>query len=240
MDGREPALNTTQRIRGTWRWPTTSLLGSISEASRNRLLECGPVREYPADHWLITQGDASTFAVVLLDGVVKVVGVSSAGTEALLAIRVGGDIVGELAAMDGRPRSSTVTACGPVVGCVITQADFLGVLARDKSLAEAVNRSIIGKLRAGNERLLEFSGFDAPTRFARVIRELAVTYGQRDGNCVTIGWPVTQGELASLAAVAEPTAQKALRRLREAGVISTGYRTLTVVDFEELDRIVGA
>lgn len=239
MDGREPSLNTKQRILGNWRWPTNSLLGSIGEASRNRLLECAAVREYPADHWLMAQGDTTTYVIVLLDGVVKVVGVSSAGGEALLAIRVGGDIVGEFSAIDGRPRSSTVTACGPVVGCMLTQADFHGVLARDKALAEAVNRSIVGKVRAGNDRLLDFAGFVAPTRFARVIRELAVTYGERDGNTVTIGWPITQGELASLAAVAEPTAQKALRRLRDAGVISNGYRSLTIVDFDELNRIAG-
>jgi hypothetical protein len=87
---------------------------------------------------------------------------------------------------------------------------------------------------------VEFAGFDAPTRFARVIRELAVAYGERSGNRVTIRWPVTQSELASLASVAEPTAQKALRRLREAGVISTGYRSLIIEDFHELNRTAGA
>lgn len=227
-------------MRGTWRWPPASLLGSISEASRDRLLESGTMREYPADRRLITQGDRRAFVVVLLDGVVKATGVSSGGKEVLLAIRVGGDIVGELAALDNRPRSSTVTTCGPVTGCVIMQADFLAVLSRDKSLAQAVNRSVVAKLRAGNERRMEFAGFDAPTRFARVIRELAVAYGERSGNRVTIGWPVTQIELASLASVAEPTAQKALRRLREAGVISTGYRSLTIEDFGELNRVAGA
>jgi CRP/FNR family transcriptional regulator, cyclic AMP receptor protein len=198
------------------------------------------MREYPTDRRIITQGDHTKFAIVLLDGVVKATGVSSAGKEALLAIRIGGDIVGELAALDNHPRSSSVTTCGPVTGCVITQADFLAVLSRDKALALAVSRSVVGKLRAGNERRVEFAGFDAPTRFARVLRELAIAYGERSGDRVTIGWPVTQSELASLASVAEPTAQKALRRLREAGVISTGYRSLTVEDFPELNRIAGA
>jgi CRP/FNR family transcriptional regulator, cyclic AMP receptor protein len=119
------------------------------------------------------------------------------------------------------------------------QADFLAVLARDRSLAEAVNRSMAAKLRAGTERRMEFAAFDAPTRFARVLRELAGTYGERSGNRVTISWPLTQSELASLASVAEPTAQKALRRLRNAGVISTGYRSLTVEDLTALNQIAG-
>lgn len=226
--------------RGTWRWPGSTLLGALPEASRARLLDCGTVREYPADRKLISQGDTSTHVVVLLDGVVKVTGVSSVGSEALIAVRVGGDLLGELAALDNEPRSCTVTACGLVTGCVIRQAEFLEALARDRPLAEAVSRSLAAKLRAGTERRMEFAAFDAPTRFARVLRELARSYGQRSGNRVTIGWPVTQSELASLASVAEPTAQKALRQLRKAGVINTGYRSLTIEDFAELDRIAGA
>jgi CRP/FNR family cyclic AMP-dependent transcriptional regulator len=239
MELHDPAHKSTRYVRGTWRWPATSVLASIGESSRNRLLDCGTMREYPADRRLITQGDATTFVIVLLDGVVKVTGVSSVGREALIAIRVGGDLLGELAAIDNRPRSCTVTACGLVTGCVIVQADFLAILARDRSLAEAVNRSMVAKLRAGTERRMEFAAFDAPTRFARVLRELAGTYGERSGDRVTISWPLTQSELASLASVAEPTAQKALRQLRDAGVISTGYRSLTVEDFSALNQIAG-
>ena len=198
------------------------------------------MREYPPNRRLITQGDQSTFVIVLLDGVVKSAGVSSAGKEALLSILVGGDLVGEFAALDNRPRSSSVTSCGLVTGCVITQAGFLGALSRDAALAQAVQRSIVAKARAGDERQIEFAGFDAHTRFARVPRALAAAYGERSGNRVIIGWPVTQSELASLASIAEPTAQKALRQLRQAGVIRTGYRTWTVENFSELDRIAGA
>jgi Crp-like helix-turn-helix domain len=68
---------------------------------------------------------------------------------------------------------------------------------------------------------------------------LAVQYGDRTGNRVVIPWPLTQPELASLAAVAEPTAQKALRTLRERGVIETGYRSLAILDLDELNRIAG-
>jgi CRP-like cAMP-binding protein len=186
---------------------------------------------------LIREAETSTFVIVLLDGVVKATGMTSDGKEALLAIRVGGDLVGEFAAFDQAPRSSSVTTCGTVVGRVIKQADFLAALRRDSSLAEAVNRSVVAKVRAANARRVDFAGYDAPTRLARVLSELAIRYGDRSGNRAVIAWPLTQPELASLAAVAEPTAQKALRKLRERGVITTGYRNFTVLDFAELKRI---
>jgi CRP-like cAMP-binding protein len=120
---------------------------------------------------------------------------------------------------------------------VIAQSDFAGLLRRDDALAEAVNREVLGKLRFANERRVEFAGYDAQTRVARVLRELAAAYGERDGDRVVLNWPLTQTELASLASVAEPTVQKALRRLRDAGVITTGYRNLIVESFSELDMM---
>src|ERR1700677_3758137 len=117
MELREPVRKMACNVRGAWRWSATSLLASVGEASRDRLLDCGTMREYPTDRRIITQGDSSTFVVVLLDGVVKVTGVSSAGRETLIAIRAGGDLLGELAAMDNGPRSGTATACGLVMGC---------------------------------------------------------------------------------------------------------------------------
>jgi CRP/FNR family cyclic AMP-dependent transcriptional regulator len=228
-----------QRGWGAWQWPSSSVLGSLIKTSRDRLLESGTTRQYVAGQILIREGETSKFVIVLLDGVVKATGLTLEGKDALLAIRVGGDIVGEFAALDDGPRSSTVTTCGTVVGRVIKQGDFLAALRRDGLLAEAVNRAVVAKVRSANARRVEFAGYDAPTRLARVLRELAVRYGDRSGNRVVIAWPLTQPELASLAAVAEPTAQKALRALRERGVVDTGYRSLTILDLDALNRIAG-
>jgi CRP/FNR family cyclic AMP-dependent transcriptional regulator len=228
------------RLRDNWRWPSGSLLGSLSEQGRERVLQLGATRQYPTGATLIWEGDTGRFVIVLLDGVVKETGVTMDGREALLAIRVGGDVVGEESALDERPRRATITTCGPVVARVISQAEFSAAMHHDRELSDALSRAIVSKLRSANARRIEFAGYDASTRLARVLRELAVQYGERSGDRIEIAWPLTQPELASLAAVAEPTVQKALRRLREQGVIATGYRSLTIVNFAELDRIAGA
>jgi CRP/FNR family cyclic AMP-dependent transcriptional regulator len=235
-DERMGGPRSTQR---RWHWPPASLLATLEDAARNRLLQSGTVREYPADQVLMRMGDQTTFVITLIEGIVKATGLTAEGKEVLLAVRVGGDLVGEFAALDNRPRSSTVTTCGLVLGCVIAQPDFLGLLRRDESLARAVDRTVLGKLRFANERRVEFAGFDAYTRVARVLRELAAGYGDRDGDRVTLGWPLTQSELASLSSVAEPTVQKVLRRLRDAGIISTGYRALTIESFNQLNAAAG-
>lgn len=198
----------------------------------------GTARQYPGPgRVLMQEGEQSTFVLVLLDGVVKATGRTEDGAEVLLAVRMGGDLVGEFAAADGRPRSATVTTCGAVVAHVIKRDDFLACLQRDPRLAQAVSRSVVGKLRAANSRRIDFTGCDAPTRLARVLHELAVTYGERaDGRAVLLRWPLTQPELASLASVAEPTAHKALRRMRADGIVETGYRKITILNLAWLHR----
>jgi|HubBroStandDraft_2_1064218.scaffolds.fasta_scaffold19146_2 hypothetical protein len=147
-------------------------------------------------------------------------------------------------ARDGWRRTSAASAgvavAPPRSGCQgrrgIEQAEP-GVGGRD-GLPAAMWQAF--SLRFANERRVEFAGYDAQTRVARVLRELAAAYGERSGNRVTLNWPLTQTELASLSSVAEPTVQKALRRLRESGVIATGYRSLTIQDLSELNELAGA
>lgn len=226
-----------RRLRETWAWPPSSLLGGVSRASRDRLLATGAQVRYGADRVLMRESERTSFVLILLDGVVKATGRTNDGRDALLAVRMGGDLVGELAAVDGQPRSATVTTCGPVVARSVTRAVFLDCMRRDPGIAHAVNASIVTKLRAANTHRIDFTGCDAATRLARVLHQIAMTYGERAGNTAVIRWPITQPELATLSGAAEPTVHKALRGLRESGVVSTGYRTIKVEDLALLRDI---
>jgi CRP-like cAMP-binding protein len=224
-------------VRGTWRWPENSLLGSLPEAARERFLSLGIMTQRPPGTVLIREEDQSTSMLILLDGVVKVTGRTQDQREALLAVRVGGDLVGEFGALDGKPRSATVTTCGTLVCRLVTRPDFLAALTADAVLAQAVSRSVVDKLRVANSRRIDFAGSNAPTRLARVIYDLAMTYGERDGTAVVIRWPLTQPEIASLVGAAEPTVFKALKQLREAGIVSNGYRRIAVRDIDRLRAV---
>src|SRR5450755_3188597 len=95
--------------RTSWDWPESSLLGTLTGPARDRLLRLGAMVQYPGpSRILIREGERSRFIAVILDGVVKVTGQVYGGRDALLAIRMGGDVVGEFAAIDEGPRSATV------------------------------------------------------------------------------------------------------------------------------------
>ncbi|MFY4723408.1 Crp/Fnr family transcriptional regulator [Streptomyces sp. LaBMicrA B280] len=237
VDGTRSLARSGRRPREEWDWPAPSLLGGLGADARARLLGLGTRVRYDADRILIREAEHTDFALILLDGVVKATGRTQDGRDALLAVRMGGDLVGELAAVDGNPRSATVTTCGPLVARMVTRAAFLDCLRRDARIADAVNRAIVAKLRLANAHRINFTGCDVGTRLARVLHHLAMTYGERAGAGAVIHWPITQPELATLAGAAEPSVHKALRALRRSGAVATGYRSVRIEDLALLYRI---
>ncbi|MEV3871440.1 Crp/Fnr family transcriptional regulator [Streptomyces sp. NPDC002454] len=215
-------------------WTPSSLLGSLAGPARDRFLALGTRVEYGTGRVLMREGEDTAFVLVLLDGVVKATGRTHDGRDALLAVRMRGELVGELAAMDGGSRSATVTTCGAVTARVVGREAFLGCLHREPAIARAVNASVVAKLRAANNHRIDFTGCDAATRLARVLHQMALSHGERVDGALVIRWPITQPELATLSGTAEPTVQKALRRFREAGAVSTGYRAIRVEDLSVL------
>ncbi|MFJ3725300.1 Crp/Fnr family transcriptional regulator [Streptomyces sp. NPDC090045] len=224
-------------LREEWAWPASSLLGGLTPDARDQLLALGARVRYEAGRVLMREAERTSFVLILLDGVVKATGHTQDGRDALLAVRMGGDLVGELAAVDGYPRSATVTTCGTVLARTVTRADFLECLRRHPGIAHAVNTSTVTKLRVATTHRIDLTGCDAATRLARVLHQIAMTYGEHTGDGAVIPWPITQPELATLSGASEPTVHKALRRLREAGVVSTGYRTIRVEDLSLLGSI---
>jgi CRP-like cAMP-binding protein len=161
--------------------------------------------------------------------VTKVIGASDDGT-ALLAVRVGGDVVGELSALDGRPRLATVVTAGPVLARVISQDEFVGFLARNPDVGLAITKGIADKLRTATARRMDFAGCSVAVRFARVLLDLATRYGVPSPVGTVIRCPLTQTEMATLVGASEPAIQRVLRELRTDKIVATGYRETTVLD----------
>lgn len=211
-----------------------TLLATLSGPAAAELAALGTRRAFAAGSVLLRQGELSAHVYLLLGGVVKVTATTAEGGFALLAIRAAGDLVGELAGLDGQPRSATVTAAGSVAARVITQSVFNDFLNRHAEVGVAVSRSVAGKLRRATRWRIDFGGCEVRVRLARVLVELAAAYGERIPAGIRIGVPLTQPELAALVGAAEPTVHQALAIFRRSGVIGTGYRSTTVLDLPAL------
>jgi CRP-like cAMP-binding protein len=221
------------------RWPANSSLGAFSASTSAEIVQLGTFRKFEARRVLLHESEQSTHVVLLLSGLTKVTAVTPDGGFALLAIRGPGDFVGELASLDGQPRSATVTTASTVEARVLSQAQFQGFLSRHPDTAVAIIRGVGRKLRLATQRRVNFSGTEVQVRLARVLLELVSEFGRPSDDGVEIEVPLTQPELAALVGAAEPTVHKVLAALRRERVLTTGYRSLTVHDLVVLRTIAG-
>lgn len=227
------------RVRGAAAyWPPAGLLGRVDEADRGILMGLGHGVAYPAGQITIREADTSDFALLLLGGMVKVTAHAQDGREALLAVRMAGDLVGEFAGIDGQPRVGTVTACGRVLARYILRSELLECTKQRPTIGLALSASVVAKLRTATGRIVDFTGCDVLGRLARILHHLAVTYGRPGRNEAQL--PLSQPEMATLVGAAESSIHKALRVLRESGAIVTGYRRITILDLDHLARIAVA
>ena len=186
---------------------------------------------------LIVQGSDDDHAYLLLHGMVKVALRDHNGRSALLGIRLAGDLVGEMGALDGPPRSADVTASGDILVRIIRAADLRELSRRKPEIALGITRMMAGRLRWANQRRLDFTARDSRARVARILYEVVRAYGSFRRTHWELGVELTQPEIASLAATGLRTMEKELRRLQDDGVLVRRYRDIHVVDLDRLQQI---
>jgi CRP/FNR family transcriptional regulator, cyclic AMP receptor protein len=223
-------------VAGRQEWPEGTFVGGLPEADRASLLAAGTPVRFEDDQIMLVQGATGDFVLVLTSGLVKVVVAAESGAETTLAIRSRGDLVGEFALLDDKPRTATVRAVGEVAALRVGGGAFLSVAGGSRAARVAVTRYVMGKLRESTERRAAERVWDARERLAQVLYELGRDHAE-PGPDGTIRIPLTQSDLGDLAGVAVSTAERILKDLRRQGVVSTRYREITINDMAHLGAI---
>jgi CRP-like cAMP-binding protein len=149
----------------------------------------------------------------------------------VVAVRGPGDVIGELAAIDhSEPRSASAYAMEPVVVHVVSAGEFEAFLEKTPGAALVLLRTLTHRLRDASRTQMEFGSFDTVARVARRLDELIATHGEETSEGIRIALPLTQEELAGWVGASRESVARALRTLRDAGVISTGRRQVLVLD----------
>ncbi|SCL46675.1 cAMP-binding domain of CRP or a regulatory subunit of cAMP-dependent protein kinases [Micromonospora citrea] len=218
-------------------WPYGTFLQRLGPSVRVALLELGVRRQVPPGQIVIHEGVRESHLVLLEEGLTKVTATLPDGRAALLAMRVGGDLVGEMSALNDRPRSASVTTCGPATYRVIQPDRFKTFLKEHPDAALELAAMVSDRLRWSNRRRIDFTSYPVKIRVARVVAELCRTHGRQIRDGVVIDVRLTQPELASICGAAETSIQKALRELRTEGLVDTDYRRITVRDLPRLRQM---
>ncbi|NUW43958.1 Crp/Fnr family transcriptional regulator [Nonomuraea rhodomycinica] len=198
------------------------------------LRAAGRPRRWERGSTVMAEGDTTDWVLVLTEGRVKVSSHTSGGTEVVLAVRGPGALLGEMCAIDGSPRSATVTTLEPVAGVVIR--DFPAFLQAHGRVAVLLMRLITGRLRDADRKRVEYGAFDTTGRVATRLLELADRYGEKTNGGVRVALPLSQDELAGWTGASREAVSKALRTLRDRGLIETGRRRVVIHDLEGLRK----
>jgi CRP/FNR family transcriptional regulator, cyclic AMP receptor protein len=212
-------------------------LGADTLAALRRL---GNQRRYRKGMTIFNDGDSSDSVVIVVAGHVKLCQFDDRGTETLLAISGPNEIVGELAATAGGPRSATAIALDVVDALVLPGTSFRSFVADHSDAALALVRIMTERLRLSNAKVAEFARLDTLGRVARRLAQLAESYGVEEDGAIRITLALTQEELAGLTASSRESVVKALKLLRDQGAIETGRRLILVLDLDRLHKLASA
>ncbi|MDT8913988.1 Crp/Fnr family transcriptional regulator [Amycolatopsis sp. PS_44_ISF1] len=204
---------------------------------RAKIAGLGTRRTYRRGEILCREGDPGGIVLVLVRGHARIITVTPDGREVLIAVRGSGDVVGELAAIDGGPRSATVEALEAVEALELAGGRFTALCRREPDIAWALLLVLSERLRAVGKQWLDLGGGAIARRVAAQLMQLAVQHGVRRGADIEVAVPGTQAELAMTAAISRESWARVTRELRTRGVISTGRGRLTIHRMDELRRL---
>ena len=211
-----------------------SFLDALEPDELAWLEDRGVRRRFERGARLFSEHQVSDRVMLVTAGRVKIAGTGSDGRESVLAFRGPGDVLGELSAIDGGPRSASVTAVDPIEAVVLPAADFRRFLETSPRATLWLLTRVIARLRESDRKRVEFGTSDTIGRVASRLVELAERYGKRVDDGVRIDLPITQEELASWVGSSREGVNKALHTLRELRWVETERRSITVRNMDAL------
>ena len=209
-----------------------SLFADLSDAACERLLDRHRCGSHGAEQVFVMEQDWGESLFVLLSGMAKVRTYTADGEEVVMSLLGAGEVFGEMAALDGAPRSADVVALTPVRVAKLRAEPFSALLKQEPGLALALARLEAMRLRDLNQRFA-IGASDATTRLLAALAYLARKSSPANAVQAVIP-PLAQRELAVLAGLARETASRTLSKLRSRGTVVDEGDGLRLADLQPL------
>lgn len=190
-------------------------LAALATRTQERAMRSGDV--------LFRRGDAGSSMLVILSGQIRIVLPGSAGREQVLRVLRPGEVLGELALLDGGSRTADAVADTNGRLLVLERRDLMPMLQADAALSLAVLTILCGRLRTTDWLLEAILFHDTATRLASTLLMLSQ---HRPGGQIDI----TQGALGERVGAARETVNKKLRDWQGERILHLEPGRITVLD----------
>jgi CRP/FNR family transcriptional regulator, cyclic AMP receptor protein len=195
------------------------------------------VRKIPRGTAIFAKGDPGTGLIGVLGGNVKISVASADGRDIVLNIIQEGEIFGEIALLDGQPRTADATAMGDCELMVIERRDFIQFLRSQPDLTLKFIEILCARLRRTSEQVQDVTFLNLPTRLAKALLRLTT---QVETSTPRRKVAITQREISQIIGRSRESTNKQLRAWAKRGWIKLDRGGVTVLAADQLVEIAEA
>ena len=179
----------------------------------------------PKGALLFSQGDDSDGLFIIKEGRAKVFISDEHGKEMMIAVLGPGEVVGEIASLDGHVRTASVTTLEPAKILHIKQQDFRSFLAKNHELAFEIIQVLTKRIR---NYATSVSNLAFKNVYERIVVMLEQNSKQQDDGTRMLSGPFTHQDIADMVGSSREMVSRVFSELTKGGYISTDHRVITI------------
>ena len=186
---------------------------------------------------LFRKNDPGTSMMVVRRGRVKVCTHSEDGKELVLSMFGPGEVFGEIALLDGSPRTADAVTIDDCELLVLDRRDFIPFLLEHSDASVRMLEVLTQRLRRTTQLLEDVAFREGPSRLARRFVHLAEFSGKEVKNGIFVDMALSQQQLGNMVGMTRESINKQLRQWRDEGLISWARGFYTINDLDQLSKI---
>ena len=212
------------------------MLAPLDRAAIQRVESHCTWRTVHANEPIVNRDSDSHDVFFVVRGRCRIVNFSPSGREVAYALAGPGDFFGEMAAIDGLPRSATVVALEDTVLGAITPQSFRDLVEQHPKVAFVIMEKLVRIVRTSDDRIMDLATLSAYQRVYSELLKLVKPDPVRQGSWLIYPLP-TQAQIASQASTTRETVARVLSHLSQDGVAERKSKTLYVRQIERLCQL---
>lgn len=216
---------------------TIALLAGLAPERLDALARDCAWRRYAPEQQILSREADDRDVCLIVTGRVRVTTYSAGGREVSFRDIGAGDFFGEVAAIDGGPRSADVLALEPTLVASMSPTVFRRLLREEPAVAERILLRLVGLVRGLSERVIDLSTLGVQNRIHAELLRLAREAGVAR-NEARIDPAPKHTELASRVSTYREQVTRELSALVKLGILERGEHALVVRDVAALERLV--
>lgn len=224
-------------VRSSLALRRVALFDGLPDDRLDRVAQACRWQSVEADQPLVLRAQDEGDVYFIVSGSVRITTYAASGRQVTFRDCGEGELFGELAAIDGGPRSADVLTLQPSVLASLAPADFRALLREEPLLAERVMLRLASLVRQLSERIIDLSTLEVPQRLQAELLRIAQATGVADNRARLEPSP-KHAALASQISTNREQVTRELNALVRQGVLHKDGKALVVADVEHLARTV--